>query len=222
MMESLDMPRFTPSADVMRKAACLSGVLAALVLAPAPAQADDTSFDADDPASCALPDSWAAAASFGGVDAGSYGGGVWTIPETFIADGEAIAVTGGEIAILLRGEGGCNTSHTITLTSSNGGLRADTEAPAGFADRLAMRYDAYWSTAVGFGDATGVRGAGITNFSPVNPGDSTTQNYLTTEHTAPGLAYFDLRLAVDRTSLGGPLIAGDYSDTITVTLNPLP
>ncbi|MBB4082327.1 hypothetical protein [Brevundimonas lenta] len=171
---------------------------------------------------CTLPASWAFVSGAAGAAGSQFSGNTWTIPETAFADGSSQAVTGSEYAIRIRGTGSCNASHTIRLQSSRGGLRAgDVSAPvpAGFANGRPIRYEAYWSGGVG-GGAFGPQTA-LTASTPGQQSNLT--NYVVSGSLAPpGVRTFDLRLGMNRGALAAPLVAGVYSDTVTVTITLAP
>lgn len=174
------------------------------------------------PAICSLPNSWAFVSGAAGASGGTFSGTTWTIPEGVLAGPESFATTGGEYAIRIRGAGFCNTSHTINLRSQNGGLVAGdptTPPPGGFAKRRALTYEAYWSD--------GGAGASTVRFGPraimtaTTPAQEANASYVVSGSLAPpGHRAFDLRIGMNRGALAAPLIAGDYTDTVIVTLSP--
>ena len=172
-------------------------------------------------ASCTLPDSWSFVSQNGGASGANFSGTTWTIPEAALAGPGAIPTAGAEYAIRVRGAGFCNASHTIRLQSTRGGLvNGDpTEAaPAGFAKRRSLKYSAHWSGNGGSNNSNPF-GPAI-EFTPNAPGQqSGTANYVVSGALAPpGNRAFDIRLGMQRGPLAAPLIAGSYSDSVTVTI----
>ncbi|MBI1405002.1 MAG: hypothetical protein GC145_02625 [Caulobacter sp.] len=166
---------------------------------------------------CTLPDSWAFVSGAAGASGSQFSGTTWTIPESAFAAADSTAVIGSEYAIRIRGAGFCNTSHTISLTSSNGGLTTGSPAaaaPAGFSKRRVIKYQAYWSNGSG-----GNTGPNVT-LNASTPNQQTVGTYTVSGALPPpGNRNFDIRLGMARGALSGPLLAGDYSDTVTVTLS---
>jgi hypothetical protein len=158
---------------------------------------------------CTLPDSWQVASTTNTVSSSQFNGHVWTIPDNLIATtaGNAVVSTA-EVAIRIRGEASCNTTHTITLTSQNGGLAATvSNPPPGFTRLRRMRYDAQWRDT----------NWGIFNWVPNAPGDSTTYNH--GARVPPGHHDFDIRLGLLRDPTNSPMVAGEYTDQLTVTVS---
>lgn len=180
---------------------------------------------ANAPEMCTLPDTLAFHSSTGG--AGSVVGNTWTVSPSLFANANGTAASGGEVAIRLRGEGFCNVSHQITVTSERGGLASDETQeqdyvlPAGFADRRAIRYEAYW---VASGTSSSTVPLGPKANLLASPGNlTTTANYTVSGLLPPpGNRAFDLRIGMARPAIAAPLLAGDYADTVTVTLSPQP
>lgn len=175
---------------------------------------------------CELPDSWrfiSANNTVGGTF--NAGANLWTIPSSLVTDASGMSAGSGgsDVAIRIRGESFCNTAHTIQLTSQNGGLVADAAATPGFANRRVMKYDVYWSD--GSGNAFGGSSRTIQNFTPTSPGQSRTANYtITNAVPPPGYRSFDIRMGLQRNAPNipaQPMVAGGYSDVITVTLTPV-
>lgn len=206
--------------ETMMKALLVATAL--LVPGVAVAQDQNVVVEGNAPAICTLPNSWAFVSGAAGASAGTFNGTTWTIPQSVLAGPEAFATTGGEYAIRIRGTGFCNTSHTINLRSQNGGLVAGdpgTPAPGGFAKRRALSYEAYWSDG-GNGSAT-VRFGPRASMTATTPAQETTASFVVSGTLAPpGNRAFDLRIGMNRGALAAPLIAGDYTDTVTVTLSP--
>lgn len=174
---------------------------------------------------CTLPVVWTNVSQFGGAAASQFAGKTWTIPPDAFAGADATGVTGDEYAIRIRGVGFCNTSHTISLQSVRGGLAAGftgSAPPNGFANKRAMRYEAQWSA-----EPVGSAGAGAfgpqVQLAPTVAGQTSYANYIVSAALAPpGHRAFDIRLGLQRGSLATPLVSGNYSDIITVTLAPNP
>jgi hypothetical protein len=168
------------------------------------------------PAICQLPVNWSFVSGAAGANGSQFAGQVWTIPEAALADNSPAAA---EYAIRVRGTGFCNASHTITVQSARGGLTAGatgSAAPTGFANRRPLRYEAYWSDA-----GSNAYGPKAMISTATIPGQSATANYVVSGTLAPpGDRTFDVRIGMARPALGRPLIAGEYSDTLTVTLSP--
>ncbi len=204
----------------------------AIVLAAAGASAaqENVLVTGEAEAMCTLPDNWRYVSnSYGAAPGGDFDSGsrTWNIPSSLVAGPDAQGVTGGEVAIRIRGESFCNTAHTISINSEKGGLVADAAAAPGFANRREMRYSAYWSNAA-VGSNTGPAspyGGGsraIENWAPATPGQSITRSFTISDTVGPpGYRPFDIRLSLPRAAgqlPAAPLLAGDYSDTITVTI----
>ncbi|RYD65308.1 MAG: hypothetical protein EOP58_07810 [Sphingomonadales bacterium] len=160
---------------------------------------------------CTLPDSWQVASTTNNVTASQFSGKTWTINPALLADntGNGI-VSGSEVGIRVRGQGRCNTTHTITLTSANGGLVHGASAsnpPAGFQRTRRMTYNAHWRDQTSWG---------ITNFIPQSAGASNTYDH--GAKAPPGVREFDVRMGLLRDPTVGPMLAGSYSDQLTVTI----
>jgi hypothetical protein len=188
----------------------------AAVATPAAAQPqpqDDTTINIIGTAEafCTLPDSWQFTSSTNNVSASQFSGHTWTIPAALVAtsSGNAVVSTD-EVAIRVRGQAACNTTHIITLTSTNGGLAhaaSSSSPPAGFTRMRRMTYDANWR------DTTW----GIFNWVPSAPGDS-----ISYDHGAripPGNHEFDIRMGLLRDPTNSPMVAGSYSDQLIVTIS---
>lgn len=199
----------------------IAAAIAAFALAATgSALAETVEIGGDAPQICTLPGSWSFVSGFNGGASGQFDGSAWTIPEAAFASPNGNAVVGGEFAIRIRGVGTCNTAHTIRLQSSRGGLVHDSggSPPAGFTSRRPVQYSAHWSGNGGSNNSN-PQGPAAT-FTPNTPGQlSSPANYVVSGSLAPpGNRTFDLRLGLQRTALAAPLIAGAYSDTVTVTL----
>jgi hypothetical protein len=174
---------------------------------------------------CTLPAAWAFHSSTTGASAGQISGNTWNIPQAQLASASGAPVVGGELAIRLRGTGFCNTSHTIRVSSARGGLASDSadapsyQLPAGFADRRPVRYEAYW-VASGVSSSTVALGPKADVTASVAAASNVANYQVGVGLAPPGNRSFDLRIGVLRSAMATPLIAGDYSDTVTVTLSP--
>lgn len=126
----------------MKTIFALSASLALLTSAGYASASDElVNVTANAPAICALPNTWTVNSTTSGANAGQFSGTTWTIPESQFATSSAMAFQGGEIAIRLRGQGICNTSHTIQVASARGGLTAGDATvapPSGFTNRRAI------------------------------------------------------------------------------------
>lgn len=190
--------------------------LAAVVATGAAAADPQVSVSGIAEASCTLPSSWAVTNVSGGAAAGQFSGQTWTIPDAYFADTGSLAATGADIALRVRGTGVCNTSHSFRLESTRGGLVTGdpgTPAPAGFSRRRAVRYDAFWSNG-----SNGAQGPAVI-YTPSVPGLSSTANYTVSGALPPpGVRQFDFRMLLNRGGAATPMVAGEYSDTIVITL----
>ena len=195
------------------------------VAPPPPGPSEGTvTLSADAEPYCTLPDSWSYVSGFNGGGGSQFSGTTWTIPASALADTSGNANTGGEFAIRIRGEGSCNTSHSIQLQSVRGGLTTGANttdpAPAGFSRRRAMEYRAHWVAGDGLNGSNGVM-----NFAPTSPGQmSGVYNYVVgATKPPPGNRGFDIRLGMQRGTGGaGLLVAGTYSDQLLVTISVAP
>lgn len=187
------------------------------------AEDQDVALTANAPIICSLPDTWAFHSSTSGASAGQFSGTTWNIPPSQLAAANGNAVAAGEIAIRLRGSAVCNTSHRIEVSSARGGLTAAGDAseaaPSGFAKRRPILYEAYW-VATGNSSSTVPLGPkAVVNAD--QPGETGGANYVVSDALAPpGNRSFDLRIGMNRGAMTTPLLAGAYSDTVTVTLSP--
>jgi hypothetical protein len=159
---------------------------------------------------CSLPSSWQAVSSTNNVSLSQFNGHTWTIPTNLVAStaGNAVNSTA-EVAIRVRGQAACNTTHTITLTSANGGLKAaaaEDAAPAGFEYKRRMIYNANWRD----------ESWGVFNWVPTSEGASTTYDH--GARVPPGNHEFDVRMGLLRDPTNAPMLAGDYSDQLTITI----
>jgi hypothetical protein len=187
----------------------------AAVATPAAAQAqaqDDTTIDIIGTAEafCTLPDNWQFVSSSSNVSSSQFSGHTWTIPAALVADTSGNAVTStAAVEIRIRGQAACNTTHIITLTSSNGGLAQAASAgnpPAGFTRLRRMTYDANWRDT----------DWGIFNWIPSAPGGSTSYDH--GARVPPGNHEFDIRMGLLREPTNSPMLAGTYTDQLTVTI----
>lgn len=196
------------------KSILILGVAALATLAtPAVAQ-DSASVDVIGTAEafCSLPSTWAVASTTNTVSASQFSGNTWTIPAGLLADtaGNAVNSTA-EVAIRVRGPASCNTTHTITVTSSNGGLAHGASAanpPAGFERKRRMTYNANWRDQSTWG---------VFNFVPSAPGDSRTYDH--GAKVPPGTRDFDVRMGLLRDPTNAPMLAGSYTDQLTITIS---
>lgn len=204
----------------------LSSVIAAtalLAVAGAAAAADPIIIGGDAEKTCTMPASWSFVSSGGGSLGATFSGTTWTIPESALADANSQAVAGSEYAIRIRGTGFCNASHTITVQSARGGLTAAGDptaaAPNGFAKRRTMKYEAYWSDGNPNGSATQAFGPKAAINSATIPGQQSTAVYNVSGSLAPpGNRSFDIRMGLQRGAITTPLVAGAYSDNLTITI----
>lgn len=161
---------------------------------------------------CTLPTNWQYVSSTSNVSASQFSGRTWAINPTLLADntGNGI-VSNTEVAIRVRGQGSCNTTHTITLTSTNGGLAhgaSSANPPPGFQRTRRMIYNANWTDQPTWG---------ITNWVPTGPGSSITYDH--GSKAPPGVHNFDIRMGLLRDPTTGPMLAGSYSDQLIVTIS---
>ena len=159
---------------------------------------------------CTLPTDWTFVSSTNNVAGSSFAGHTWTINPALLADntGNGI-VSNAEVAIRVRGQARCNTTHQIELTSTNGGLAhaaSATNPPPGFQRTRRMTYNANWTNT----------NWGITNWVPNAPGASITYNH--GAKAPPGEHDFDVRMGLLRDPTTGPMIAGSYTDNLIVTI----
>ena len=207
----------------MKTIFALSASLALLTSAGYASASDElVNVTANAPAICALPNTWTVNSTTSGANAGQFSGTTWTIPESQFATSSAMAFQGGEIAIRLRGQGICNTSHTIQVASARGGLTAGDATvapPSGFTNRRAIRYEAYWVASGQSSSTVALGPKAVLNASA--PGAGPAVPYVVSSALAPpGNRSFDIRIGMPRGPLSAPMLAGDYSDTVTVTLAP--
>lgn len=193
--------------------------LAALVAAGAANAADPITVGGTAEKFCTLPDSWATANLSGGAATGQFSGTTWTIPESLLSDAQGQRVVGADTGLRIRGKGHCNASHTIRLQSARGGLVTGTPGdptPDSFARRVAMRYDAQWSAG-----GSAVFGNGfVNNFNPTTAGQQSNIGTFTVGvgQAPPGERDFDFRAIFTRTAGSPALLAGSYSDNVTITI----
>lgn len=159
---------------------------------------------------CTLPTSWTFVSGFNGGSSAQFSGTTWTIDPQLIATTEGKPVSGGEVAIRVRGSARCNTTHRITLQSANGGLEHGSSsagsAPSGFLRTRRMQYQANWR------DTTN----GIIGWVPAAPGASIDYDYTV---APPGDRDFDVRMGLLRDPSASPMLAGAYRDTLTVSIS---
>ena len=160
---------------------------------------------------CTLPTNWQYVSSTSNVSASQFSGTTWSINPTLLADntGNGI-ISNTQVAIRVRGQASCNTTHTITLTSVNGGLANASAAnpPPGFQASRRMIYDANW---------TGELTWGIVGWTPTGPG--ATRPMITSARHLPESTTFDVRLGLLRDGTAGPMVAGSYSDNLIITIS---
>ncbi len=187
----------------------------ALMASATPALADDNqSVDIVGTAEafCSLPTSWQFVSSTSNVNASQFAGTTWTIPSALLADSEGNGVQStDEVAIRVRGQAICNTTHIITLTSENGGLANEdtiSSPPPGFQNSRRMIYNANWRDEPGWG---------VFNWVPQSPGDTTTYDH--GGRAPPGIHDFDVRLGLLRDAAAGPMVAGSYTDQLVITIS---
>ena len=194
---------------------------AALMVFAAPAFAESINVGGTAATICRLPNEWSTRTSVGGA-IGTFAGTTWTIPTASFSQANGQPNIAGEIALRISGPAFCNSLHTIQISSANGGLRNTTmaQAPANFSNIREVKYDAHWANNGLTGTARRI-GPGIVDWIPSGPGQSKTAIW-NAANGIPGVSYFDLRLSVRRRDgdLDKPLVAGDYSDIVTVTLTP--
>ncbi len=171
---------------------------------------------------CAIDGDWVQVSQSGGAAGGEFSGGVWRIPENGFVDSQSQPLDGQPRTIRLGASASCNAPHRISLTS-DGGLRlsSGTAAPAGFSAVRPMRYVAHWTTL----------DAGVSGDAPphgpelvvvTTNGNHDEQEYLVDSHGVPGDdKRFDLELGFAPGAGGDRLLAGTYTDTVTVTISPL-
>ena len=204
---------------VMKTVIGLTASAALLTLAPA-ASAESINVGGTAAKICSLPDTWDTRTNIGG-SLGTWTGTAWNIPSAGFATSAGLPNITGEIALRISGPAYCNTPHTITLSSANGGLTNTTvaTAPDGFSVKRQVKYDAHWTANDNLTGPSRRVGPGIIDWIPTGPGQSKVANFV---GAIPGQAFFDIRLSVRRTdgSSTVPLVAGAYSDTVTVTLSP--
>ena len=212
----------------------VAGAMLVATAGAAAAQQDSVEVTGNAEVICQLPDTWryVSAAHTGGSSTDfSPGARTWTIPANLVAGPDGMATGGQEVAIRIRGESFCNSAHTITVQSQNGGLVADVAAPPGFANRRVMRYSAHWSNAAAGSNTApssiyGGTSRGVDNFTPATPGASLTRSFTVTNTVAPpGYRPFDIRMSMPGAAgqlPTAPLVAGAYSDVITVSIGVAP
>ena len=206
---------------VMKTVIGLTATAALFALASA-ASAENINVGGNAAVICSLPDTWETRTNIGG-SFGDFTGTTWNIPPSAFANAQGLPNITQEIALRITGKTYCNSPHTITLSSTNGRLRNTTlaTAPSGFSVARQVKYDAHWAVNDSLVGPDRRSGPGIFEWVPTGPGASTSASWA---GKIPGSAFFDIRLAVLRSdgSSAVPLVAGTYSDTVTVTLTALP
>lgn len=194
---------------------------ATLLAAAAPASAESVVVGGNAAAICTLPGTWATRTSIGGA-VGTFSGTTWTIPTTSFSQSTGQPNITSELALRITGQGFCNTLHTIRISSANGALKntSMSTAPSGFSITRQVKYDAHWANDLLTGTTRRV-GPGIVDWIPTGAGQFREATW-TAANGVPGDLFFDLRLSIRRVdgAADTPLVAGNYSDTVTVTLSP--
>lgn len=199
--------------------------LAVMAFAGVASAQENVDVTGDAPARCTLPDSWTFVTANGGAAGSTFSGTTWSIPANAFATANAAAVTGQEYAIRIRGVGFCNVSHQIKLKSLRGGLlngNVGDPVPAGFANLRVMNYEANWSASA-LGSTERVPFGPMAELDPTSAGQEATAAFVVSDALAPpGARSFDVRLGMVRDTLSAPLVAGNYTDQLVVTLAPNP
>jgi hypothetical protein len=161
---------------------------------------------------CTLPTNWQFASSTNNVSSSQFSGNTWTIPSSLFVNSSGVGInSSAEVAIRVRGQGACNTSHSITLQSTNGGLThaasVGNTPPPGFEFHRRMAYNANWRDT----------SWGIFNWTPTTAGASTTYDHGV--RPAPGLRDFDVRMELYRDPTTAPMLAGAYNDNLIITIS---
>ena len=161
---------------------------------------------------CTLPTTWQFASSTNNVSSSQFSGNTWTIPSSLFVNSSGIGInSSAEVAIRVRGQGACNTTHTITLQSTNGGLRnaasVGNTPPDGFEYHRRMAYNANWRDT----------GWGIIDWTPTTAGASTSYNHGSS--VPPGIRDFDVRMELYRDPTTAPMLAGSYNDNLIITVS---
>ncbi|MBB4082328.1 hypothetical protein [Brevundimonas lenta] len=175
------------------------------------------------PPSCTLDGSWSAVSVGGGAVLSQFAGGGWAVPETLLVDGQGYARNSGTPAIRVITQGDCNTSHTIRVSSQNGGLRRTGGAASGFLAVRSMQYTAQWHQSQN-GSAGGANmGPNVTLTTSGTPGQSVVGTYTVSGSLpAPGdNRRFDLRMQLNPAPGSQVMMAGEYADVVTITLSVL-
>lgn len=196
--------------------------IAALAAAGAASAADPITLNGSAEKYCTLPSSWSFSAGSGGGTAGQFSGTTWNIPEALLSDAQGQPAVGSDTGLRIAGIGSCNASHSIRLQSARGGLVTGTPgdaAPNGFTRRRQVRYDAFWSNG---GSVT--FGPSVNNFNPSSAGQqSNVANFVVGVGQAPpGNREFHFRALFNRPANGTPMLAGAYSDNVTITITLAP
>lgn len=203
----------------------LSALLSVMATGLQPVSADAQDFGGVVGGFCSIESDWTQVSQSGGAGGGEFSGGVWRIPEAGFVDSQSQSLGAGAEprAIRIATSGSCNAPHRITLTSDNGGLQMNsaTPVPPGFSNVRPMTYEAHWSSL----DA-GMGGDG----APFGPAvqvttshtSSAARDYLINGQPIPGVdRRFDLVLGFAPGTSGQRLLAGTYTDTVTVTISPV-
>lgn len=208
----------------MKTLISLAGAMAVLGLAGVAAAQDSSNVDMTGTAEarCTLPVSYTFVSGNAGANGGQFSYQVWNIPQSALVESNGMPVAGPGYAIRVRGQGFCNTSHTISVESARGGLAQGNQGdtpPAGFSNRRDMIYRAYWSNGAPGGSAGPVGPSADVTASA--PGAQNTVNYTVSGVLPPpGHHVFDVVMSLQRPASATPLVAGYYWDVLTVTLSP--
>jgi hypothetical protein len=151
---------------------------------------------------CTLNNDWQAKRGASGAATGQFSTMKWTIPEDVLEE------TAGDPTIEIEATGECNASHTITLTSVRGGLIHDRNPPAGFIGQRTLRYSARWAGVGGEAVLVASGTAGAASGSVVVNGPTPTHHTL------------ELTVQLLRANPTDVMLAGAYSDTVTITFTP--
>lgn len=198
----------------MKSMLSILGAAALATLATPAAAQDNASVDVTGTAEafCTLPTTWQFASSTNNVSSSQFSGNTWTIPSSLFVNSSGIGInSNAEVAIRVRGQGACNTTHTITLQSTNGGLTHTASVgntpPPGFEFHRRMAYNANWRD----------MNWGIINWTPTTAGASITYDH--GARVPPGVRDFDVRMELYRDPTTAPMLAGSYNDNLIITVS---
>lgn len=206
-----------------------TAAMTAMIAAAGAVSADDgqsVTLQGTAAAECNLPTSWNFVSGNAGAGSSDFSGTTFMIPEVALVNADSTPVAGDGFAIRVRGMGFCNTSHVIAISSQRGGLRLNGDLgatpPQGFTNHRQLRYEAGWST------ATTSTGPGE-NFGPTaqllaqTPGLPVVASFLVgPTQDPPADRRFDVKISLQRPAGAPPLVAGNYSDNLLITLTPTP